>query len=120
MTRRALPLLVDALPLYATEHQLVGALATGEKAQNALRRQFWTLAFPRESLIAEGLFYVPAVLAYFADVERARVKPRESEDVTWNRPPVYKSGADRTARKSPTGSQSAPPSRPATRSKRKT
>ena len=79
MTRRALPLLIDALPLYATQQQLVAAMAATAEGQKCAAVFFQMKGFPKPTLLMGSLFYVPAVLSYVENFEEDR--PTNSKGV---------------------------------------
>lgn len=100
---RALTLMVENLPLYADAHELVGALATGERGQACLRLAFTRPGFPLPNMIFGGLYYVPAVIAYFEAYEGSRsavvTVPGGTDGAnTWKSPK-----ADRRASRSASG-----------------
>ena len=71
MTRRALPLLIDALPLYANTAQIVGAITTKAREQKIAAAMFGWSDFPLPSGVF-NLYFVPAVVDYITEYEKRR------------------------------------------------
>jgi hypothetical protein len=72
MTRRALPLLIDSLPLYATRAQIVGAIVAEAREQKFANAMFDWRDFPRPSALLGGLYFVPAVVDFITEYEARR------------------------------------------------
>ena len=83
MTRRALPLLPDALPLYATREQIVGSIAVTAAGQKAARYLFAMRGFPPPSPFMAGLYYTPAVLAFIEKFE-AKSPTANEGTISWD------------------------------------
>lgn len=90
MTRRPLPLLVDALPLYATDAELMGAVF-GARAGSKL--SIWLAHAKRPDFPplhpAMGGRFVPAVTAFFETYEvdyDASARRLATEEASWHKP----------------------------------
>lgn len=88
MTRRAAPLLIDRLPLYATDKELRAAIF-GERANNRSIETFWDQIrgrLPRSSVIFGGR-HVPSVLKWFEQYEGVCAPPSPPDgnerEATW-------------------------------------
>lgn len=106
MTRRAAPLLIDRLPVYATDDDLLAALF-GERAGKQDVRAAWDRltrrqGFPSISYIFGGR-YVPRVLEWFDAFEGDTLKQASPPDgnereTSWNTKGPRRSAASSTGR----------------------
>lgn len=88
MTRRAAPLLVDRLPLYATKAEISAAIVNSVGEQKFALSLFDWIDFPRSNSLFGGRYYVPAVLDFIDTYESGRAQapaPASNErDAVWN------------------------------------
>ena len=88
MTRRAAPLLVDRLPLYATDRELAPAILGERAAEWQSRIRFFEFkGLPKVNALMGGR-YVPAVLAFFDRFESDRVSLPDGNggEKSWTQP----------------------------------
>jgi hypothetical protein len=83
VSRRALPLLPDALPLYASRQQLVAAMAGTADGQKRATILFDVAGFPTPSALIAGLYYVPAVLQFVEDYEARKAPATKGIASSW-------------------------------------